>query len=81
MIYLLIPHRAATTDDVRLFATYGAAEQVILTAARDYARKGHHYDWCNLIAYDGIDELRPVFVYTVSTPNHLHRERFPSPSP
>ena len=78
MIYLLIPHEGKT---IRIFTTYAGAEQAILRSARGFEREGHDPDWCILIAYDGTDELYPMFVYSLVGSSHLAREDFPSPSP
>jgi hypothetical protein len=81
MLYVLIPHRAQGQEDVRFFTSFGAAEQAMIQAARGYLAVGDSFDWAILMAYEGTDELLPVFVYTLMSPTHLHRERVPSPSP
>lgn len=81
MLYVLIPHRAESSDDFRFFVTFGVAEQIIFTAARGYAATGADPDWCTLVAYYGTDELQPAFIYTIITVDRLRRDPFPSPSP
>ena len=80
MIYLLVPYEAKTWEDFRMFTSYSAAEQIILQTARGLTREGRAPDWCSLIAYDGTDEIYPVFVYTVAA-GVLLREKWVSPSP
>jgi hypothetical protein len=81
MLYILIPHKALSQDEVRMFTSFGVAEQVIFTAARAYAAAGQDPDWCSLTAYTGVDELYPVFFYTIVGVDRLEREAIPSPSP
>ncbi len=80
MIYVLIPHAARSYQDYRLFTTFAMAEQQIFLVARGYEREGRDPDWCSLIAYEGVDELQPVFLYSVIAYDRLHRESYPSPS-
>jgi hypothetical protein len=80
MIYVLIPHTARTYEDYRLFTTFAMAEQQIFMVAGAYEREGRDPDWCCLIAYDGVDEVQPVFLYSVIASDRLHREPYPSPS-
>lgn len=81
MIYVLVPHRAQSRADVRYFTTFACAEQAVFLAAQGYASQGEDPDWCTLTAYEGVDELHPVFLYTLIAPGRLHREPYPSPSP
>lgn len=81
MHYVLIPHAARSYEDFRHFATFAMAEQAVFLAAQGFEILGQDPDWCILIAYDGVDELRPVFLYTIIAPDRLHREPYPSPSP
>jgi hypothetical protein len=81
MIYLLVPHAARSEIDFRFFLTFSAAEQAVLVAAQWYETRGEDPHWCTLIAYDGIDELRPVFLYSLVGSDHLQRDPYPSPSP
>jgi hypothetical protein len=81
MLYVLIPHRAQGQEDVRFFTSFGAGEQAMHQGAAGYVREGHGFDWAILMAYEGTDELFPIFLYTLATPTRLHRERVPSPSP
>lgn len=55
MIYVLVPRGKSGWEDIRVFATFSAAEDVM---------KRGEGDWCFTIAFDGIDELGPVFLYT-----------------
>jgi hypothetical protein len=81
MLYILVPHQARSQDDIRYFATFSMAEQAVFLAAQGYARSGEDPDWCVLLAYDGVDELRPVFVYSLVAVDRLRRDPYPSPSP
>ena len=80
MIYLLVPHSYQSWEDIQVFLTYSAAEQSVLRTAESLVRLGGREDWCCLIGLDGIDEVRPVFLYTVEG-GRLFREDWPSPSP
>lgn len=55
MIYMLVPRGGAEWEDIRLFSTFSAVEDVMNRV------KG---DWCFTIAFDGMDELKPVFLYS-----------------
>jgi hypothetical protein len=80
-LYVLVPYSAESQEEFRFFTSFGVAEQIIFRAAKDYASKGQDPNWCVLFAYDGTDELLPVYLYTLVAPDRLHRERIPSPSP
>ncbi len=81
MLYVLIPHRGISSEDFRMFTSFAIAEQAIFTAAKWFEQAGGDPDWCCLICYEGLDELRPVFVYKVIASDRLSREPYPSPSP
>jgi hypothetical protein len=70
MIYVLIPHVGGSP---RYFTTYASAEQAVVSMAR--ALKAHTIDpnWCKLIAYDGLEELSAVFLYTLVGDSYLQR--------
>jgi hypothetical protein len=80
MFYVLIPHRAMTYEDYRMFVTFAAAEQAVFGPAKWYELNKGDPDWCTLIAYEGIDELRPVFLYRIIASDRLAREPYPIPS-
>jgi hypothetical protein len=80
-LYMLIPHQARSNEDVRYFTTFASAEQSVFLAAQGYASRGEDPDWCTLVAYDGVDELHPVFLFTIIAPDRLRRDPYPSPSP
>ena len=80
-LYVLIPHTARVPEQHRLFTSYSAVEQAALIAARGFEQAGMDPDWCSILAYDGQDELYPIFVYTLVGSVHLRREPYPSPSP
>ena len=81
MLYIVVPHRALTHDSMRFFTSYSAVEQAVLTAAKGFELGGFDPDWCCVIGYEGIDELHPVFLYTLRGSEKLVREKWPSPSP
>jgi hypothetical protein len=80
MIYILIPFRAQSYEAFRVFTTYTAAEQAALVAARGFEQTGFDPEWCSIIAYEGQDELYPMFIYTLVGSSHLRRDRLPTPS-
>ena len=79
MIFLLIPHTTRSWEDTRMFASYSAAEQAVKQTAIAMVNLGGSEDWCQLIARDGMDELYPVFSYTMAN-GHLLRETWVLPS-
>ena len=81
MLFVLIPHRATTHDAFRFFTSYSAMEQAVLLAAKGFELGGFDPDWCCVVAYDGMDELYPAFLYTLLGSDKLRREKWPSPSP
>ena len=81
MLYVLIPHRAITYEECRMFVTFAAAEQAIFGPAKWYELNKGDPDWCSLVAYEGIDELRPVFLYKVIASDRLSREPYPIACP
>ena len=80
MIYVLIPHAGRSLEDSHLFTSFSLVEQRILAVARSYREAGLDPDWGYIVAYEGLDQLHPVFLYTV-VGDRLHREPYPSPSP
>ncbi len=80
-IYVVVPYEQHTWADMMVFATYSAAEQCMLRTAQVLDDNDRDFHWCSMIAYDGQDELYPVFLYTLATLDRLHREPFPTPSP
>ena len=65
MIYLLVPTGNAEWDDMRLFTSFSRVEQVVAKGMAE--RKAQRADerWCFVIAYDGTDELYPVWGYVI----------------
>ncbi len=80
-IYVVIPYAQYTWADMMVFTTFSAAEQSILRTARALDDNDQDFHWCSMIAYDGQDELYPVFLYTIANLARLHREPYPTPSP
>jgi hypothetical protein len=81
MLFVVIPHSGGSYEDFRFFSTFSSAEQAILLAAKGFERSRQNPDWCYMVGYDGIDELHPVFLYTITATLQLYREPYPSPSP
>lgn len=81
MLYVLIPHRATRFEEFRYFSSFAAVEQAAILAARGFEKEGHDPDWCCILAYEGMDELSPMFFYRLVGSTRLVREKWPSPSP
>ena len=79
MMFVLIPHTSRSWEDMRMFASYAAAEQAVHETAAAMVKLGGDEDWCQLIGMDGMDEFQPVFVYTMSG-GRLRREKWVLPS-
>lgn len=65
MLYLLVPTGDAEWKDMRLFTTFSAVEQVVSRGMDECRRANLSERWCFVIAYEGTDELRPVWGYTI----------------
>lgn len=65
MIYLLVPTGNAEWDDMRLFTSFSAVEQVALQEAQIRKQQRILDAWCFVIAYDGVDELYPLWGYHI----------------
>ncbi len=65
MLYILVPTGGAEWHDMRLFTTFSAVEQVVAKEIQERRSEGLPDRWCFVIAYDGTDELRPVWGYTI----------------
>ncbi len=79
-MYVLVPLAARSRNHIRMFGNYSAAEQIALTVARALEAEGKNPEWCEVIAYDGLDELYPVFIFTLVGALRLERDPWPSPS-
>lgn len=79
MIYLLWLTGGDMTD-VRVFTSYAHVEQEALRMARLRKDWGVSPDWCTIRAYEGTDELTPVWGYYVHSSMSLVRYAL-SPSP
>lgn len=62
MMYSVIPH---DQTPCRFFASFSGMEQFVLQHAILLESRNIPSDWCSVIAYEGIDELLPVFVYNL----------------
>ncbi len=65
MIYLLVPTGNPDWDDMRLFSSFSMVEQVVAKGIEDCRKCGRSERWCFVIAYDGVDELRPLWGYMI----------------
>jgi hypothetical protein len=81
MLFVLIPHAARNEGDFRFFLSFSAVEQAAFVTAKGFEQSGVSPEWCYVIAYDGVDELHPVFLYTLVGSGYLQRDPYPSPSP
>lgn len=79
MLYVLFPH-GGERDDIRVFATYAIIEQEVIRMATLRKSWGVNPDWCLVIAYDGVDELVPIWGYYVTSSMLLGRYAI-NPSP
>jgi hypothetical protein len=61
---------------MRLFSTYAAMEVEVLEKARYRKERSVDPDWCFVIAFDGSDELKPVWNYYINK-RSLRLDRFP----
>lgn len=65
MIYLLVPTEHSTWQDMRLFTTFSSLEQMVTSGIRQCRSQGLPDQWCYVIAYEGTDELSPVWGYII----------------
>lgn len=63
MLYLLVPTGNPEWEDMRLFTSFSAVEQVAVTEATRRKQQRILDAWCFVVAYEGTDELRPVWGY------------------
>jgi hypothetical protein len=79
MIYILFPH-GGDCHDTRVFLSFSYVEQEALRMAHLRKGWGVDPDWCVIHAYEGVDELTPIWGYSVDS--FLRLRRYPiSPSP
>lgn len=76
MIYMLVPIWAEF-HDIRLFTTYSAMEDVVLKFARSRKERNVPVEWCIVLAFDGGDELDPVWNYHINSVT-LRLDRVPA---
>lgn len=65
MLYLLVPTGNSEWQDMRLFTSFSAMEQVVDKEIERRRREKLHEQWCFVVAYDGTDELHPIWGYYV----------------
>lgn len=63
MLYLLVPTGNPEWESMRLFTSFAAVEQVAVREAVRRKQERILDAWCFVIAYDGTDELRPLWGY------------------
>lgn len=72
MLYVIVPNNAKWRD-LSYFVSYSAMEQFVLNFARIQMRLPSEVAWCEIYAYDGTDELHPIFKYTIHPELFLER--------
>lgn len=65
MIYLLIPRGDSDWKDMRMFTSFSSVEQVVDAGIKDRAARNVDTRWCFVVAYEGTDELSPVWGYMI----------------
>ncbi len=65
MIYLLVPTGHPDWDDMRIFTSFSMVEQVVAKGIEDRRKAGQSERWCFVIAYNGTDELHPLWGYMI----------------
>lgn len=65
MIYLLVPVDTPVWTKMRLFSSFSSLEQVVATELNERRSRGESDQWCFVIAYEGTDELSPLWGYTI----------------
>ncbi len=65
MIYLLVPTGSPEWDDMRMFTSFSAVEQVVYQGIEERKARRENERWCFVIAYDGTDEVFPVWGYMI----------------
>ena len=50
---------------MRIFTTFSAVEQVVAKGIEERVARKEHERWCFVIAYDGTDELLPMWGYMI----------------
>ena len=72
MLYLLVPTGNPEWEDMRMFTSFSTVEQVAVTEAKRRKQERILDAWCFVIAYDGVDELVPMWGYYLIE-GQLHR--------
>ncbi len=65
MIYQLVPTGNSEWDDMRMFSSFAAVEQVVNKGINERKARRENERWCFVIAYDGADELFPIWAYII----------------
>jgi len=65
MLYLLVPIGNSEWQDMRIFTSFSAVEQVVDREVKNRRTNKLPDAWCSVIAYDGTDELSPVWGYYI----------------
>jgi hypothetical protein len=73
MVFMLVPTGGAEWEDMRIFTTYSAVEQVMKRGIEERRAKNKHVEWCFVVQYEGTDEVRPVFTYHITESGNIIR--------
>ncbi len=78
MIFMLVPTGNSEWMDMRHFTSYSALEQVMKQGIKERLASRKYPQWCFGIAYEGTDELYPVFEFHITDQGDIQRT-IPSP--
>lgn len=73
MVYLLVPTGGAEWEDMRIFTTFSSVEQVMRKGINERRLRNRYLEWCFVIQYEGVDELKPVFEYHITNNGDIIR--------
>ena len=65
MLYLLVPTGNSEWQDMRIFTTFSSLEQAVEREVRARQNQKLNENWCFVVAYEGTDELTPVWGYYI----------------
>lgn len=73
MIFLLVPTGNAEWSDMRMFTSYSSVEQVMKQGIQQCRNKKRFVQWCFVVAYEGGDEVYPVFEFHITETGDIIR--------
>ncbi len=73
LMYSVVPHNGS---EIRFFMSFSEVEQLVRCHAMERVDAGFPADWCKVLAYEGVDELFPIFLYTIANEHILIRTPF-----